>query len=156
MGGARRRLVFPLLLSLPFPARQPAGPDVTPAQGVVAARWLGARDSWPRGRGRCRHEPFLGSVRVWREVWKGEAGHGSGAPGDRGGGRGGGREVVTRPREARPLALGQAPVAGPLAPAKLAAALRAVPPRTVPSAGSVPPLLPGQDKGSLTRWDRAS
>lgn len=26
-----------------------------------------------------------------------------------------------------------------------------VPPRAVPSAGSVPPLLPGQDKGSLTR-----
>lgn len=45
---------------------------------------------------------------------------------------------------------------GPPAPAKFeasGAALRSaqVPPRAVPSAGSVPPLLPGQDKGSLTR-----
>lgn len=72
------------------------------------------------------------------------------------------RAGVTRPLWPRGLRRGGSP-----APAKFEASGAArrgaqVPPRPVPSAGSVPPLLPGQDKGSLTRdgtalhkWDRS-
>lgn len=63
LGGACRRLVSPL--PPPSLPAQPAGPDVTPSK-VLPLRATGARDSWPRGRGWCRHEPaWLGqSVRV--------------------------------------------------------------------------------------------
>lgn len=158
----RRRLGPPLPRS-PLPFRLSPLAQTWPPHKVLALPgrvWLMAR-----GRGRHRHEPLLGSARVWGYPG-GEPGHGGGGPGDRGGGGGGGggREVGDAARRgSSPLAPGPAPRRIPSASKVWSHGRRApVPPRTVPSAVSVPPLLPGQDKGSLTRdgtalhkWDRS-
>lgn len=78
--------------------------------------------------------------------------------------RGSERPVPPNPRRPRGGLRGQSPAAAKFGASGAALRGEPVPPRAVPSAGSVPPpSLPGQDKGSLTRdgtaphkWDRSA